>query len=80
MPKVDSIISVKCSELPRDLFTEVVAQEVTLSFQLFQLFALCFIINWASDQDNHIAAVVVAIVGKILLIWGSDLNYTGIIF
>ena len=74
MPEIDSVISVKCSELGRDLFPEVVPPKVTPSFELFQLGVLCFIVNWAIDKNIYIATVMVSMVGKILYSWGSDLN------
>ena len=41
-------------------------QKVTPSFKLFQLAALCSIVNWTSDQNNHIAAVMVAMVDTVV--------------
>ena len=45
----------------------MVPPKVTPSFQLFQLAALYFVINWASDQNNYIAAVMVAMVDTVLI-------------
>jgi hypothetical protein len=40
--------------------------KVTLSFKLFQLAACYSIVNWASDMNNYIAAVMVAIIVKVV--------------
>ena len=40
---------------------------MTPSFQLFQLAALYLVVNWASDQNNYIAAVMVAMVDTVLM-------------
>jgi hypothetical protein len=45
----------------------MVPPKVTPSFQLFQLAALYFVINWANDQNNYIAAVMVVMVDTVLI-------------
>jgi len=47
---------------------------VTPSFQIFQLAAHYFVVNWASDQNNYIATVMAEI--RVTVVFGAAIKVT----